>query len=249
MFKALQFHRITPELNFSGTWNTPQQFASFLAKAQRDGIKFVLPGAAKEGIVITFDDGDQTVYQHAFPLLCRYRVPALVFLVVGFIGGVSRWDIPSSRHRHLSWSEILEMKSTGVRFGSHGFSHRNLTRLNEDELDREIRKSKKILEDRLGPIDAISYPFNRSNQRIWSAARRAGYRWGFGGDGRHDLAIKKEAVYITDTNATLRVKIRERPRPWYWYERLKQNVINGFTIATMLNQELRKNFADKIIDR
>lgn len=228
-----------------GTWNTPRQFSSFIEKSLRQGVKFILPGDSDEGIVITFDDGDLNLYQYAFPLLCRFRVPALVFLIAGFIGKENRWDLTLNRRRHLHWDEILEMKSAGIRFGSHALTHRNLTRLNDQDLAYEVRRSREILEKKLGLIDAISYPFNRCDQRVFKAVRQAGYRYGFGGNGRHKLAIKKEAVYITDTNATLRVKIREWPRLWYRYERIKQEVINGFTIATMLTQARRKNFAEK----
>lgn len=44
----------------------------------------------------TFDDGWRDTYQHAFPLLRRYQMPATVFLIAGFIG----------TERHL-WQERL----------------------------------------------------------------------------------------------------------------------------------------------
>ena len=32
-------------------------------------------------LVITFDDGYRSVYEHAFPLLRKYRMPAVVYLI------------------------------------------------------------------------------------------------------------------------------------------------------------------------
>lgn len=242
MIKALQFHRITPDPRAGGTWNTPRQFAAFLESSLRLGTRFVLPGETKEGIVLTFDDADRSVFDHAFPLLQEFCVPAIVFVVAGYIGREQRWDLsPAGRPgRHLGWPEINAMYKSGIRFGSHGMTHRNLTRLCDAELETELVSSKRILEKNLGTVDAISYPFNRCDRRVLAAVQRAGYRFGFGGDGSGDLALKKEAVYFTDTVRTLRVKIEERPLLWYRYERTKQAVINGFTIATMLKQEWGK---------
>jgi peptidoglycan/xylan/chitin deacetylase (PgdA/CDA1 family) len=42
-----------------------------------------LPGRAA---VITFDDGLQSVYRHAFPVLARYQAPFTVFLVTSLVG-------------------------------------------------------------------------------------------------------------------------------------------------------------------
>ncbi len=244
MIKALQFHRITPDLQAGGTWNTPGQFAAFLESCRKHGIRFILPGDADDGIVLTFDDADQSLYDHAFPLLQEFSVPAIVFIVAGYIGRESRWDLSLTGRsgKHLGWPEILAMYKSGIRFGAHGLTHRNMTRLNNVELETELVGSKRILEEQLGTVDSISYPFNRCDRRVMTAVKQTGYRWGFGGDGSHDLAIKKEAVYITDTAATLRVKISERPRLWYQYERIKQTIINGFTIATMLKQEWKKDW-------
>jgi len=236
MVKALQFHRIVPDLQFCGTWNRPGQFDSFLRFFRERAIPVTVPGEDKDGIVITFDDGEKNIYDHAFPLLKKYGFPAIVFLIAGYIGRNNDWDLSLTgrRLKHLTWNEIREMKKGGVIFGSHGMTHRNLTRLHDGELDLEIFGSKAILEKKIGPIDAISYPFNRVNREVLDKVRKAGYKYGFGGDGSTELLIKKEAMYITDTLATMKIKVYEKPKLAYAYERIKQKAINTFTIATMI---------------
>jgi len=41
--------------------------------------------------LVTFDDGWKDNYSHAYPVLCRYEVPAVVFLSVGHIGTRERF--------------------------------------------------------------------------------------------------------------------------------------------------------------
>jgi peptidoglycan/xylan/chitin deacetylase (PgdA/CDA1 family) len=190
-------------------------------------------------MVISFDDGDKSVYQYAFPIMRKYGVRAVVFLVVDYVGRDDSWDmtLTGKRNLHLSWDEIAEMQDWGIRFGSHTMSHRNLTKLKTEEVIYELVESKRILDKRIGDTQCISYPFNRANNEVIIQARRAGYKFGFGGSGGSDLLIKKEAVYITDNVRTLATKIYERPRLLYRYDRIKQQVINYFTITTMLTKK------------
>ncbi len=236
MIKALQFHRITNKFQFCGTWNYPEQLNLFLKTILDCGYDIVLPGEDRDGIIITFDDGEENLYQHAFPVLKRYSCSAMIFLVANYIGKRNYWDISilGKRSYHLNWDQILEMRKSGIMFGSHTMSHRNLTRIDVQGLEYELFESKRILEKYLGEVDTISYPFNRINTTVLKKVAEAGYRYGFGGEGQNDLTIKKEAVYITDNPLTLKVKISENPSILYSYERFQQKVINYFTIATIL---------------
>lgn len=237
MVKAIQFHRVTPEFQFCGTWNYPEQFERFI-RFISSSVDVILPGEAPCGVVIAFDDGDKSVYQYAFPILRKYGVRAVVFLVVDYVGRDDSWDmtLTGRRSAHLTWAEVIEMQDWGIKFGSHTLSHRNLTKLKTDEVIYELTESKRILENRLGETTCISYPFNRTNNEVIVQAQRAGYKFGFGGSGENDLGMKKEAVYITDNVRSLATKIFERPKLLYRYDRIKQQIINYFTITTMLTK-------------
>lgn len=234
--KALQFHRITPDFQFCGTWNTPAQFERFLYFLKNENIPVVLPDEPGDGIIITFDDGETSIYEYAFPLLKKYNMKAVVFLITMFIGKTNYWDIQliGQRVHHLNWEQIHEMSEWGVEFGSHTMTHQNLTHLSDMGITDELSQSKVFIEHRIGKCRSISYPFNRVNNRVLHIAQSTGYEYGFGGDGSHKLLIKKEALYITDTEKTFRIKIMERPTGLYRYERFKQKVINMCTISTMI---------------
>ena len=236
MEKVLQFHRVTPNFQFCGTWNTPNQFEAFLRFLHTNGIEVILPGEKESGVIITFDDGEQNIYDYAFPILKKFKMRAIIFLVVQYVGKKNVWDVTLTGRRqyHLDWRQINEMKKWGIEFGSHTMTHCNLTKLNSADIKRELFESKKILEDKIGTCSYISYPFNKVNSEVIKVATRAGYEYGFGGNGSSNLTLRKEAIYIIDTIRSLRTKIFERPQLLYRYERIKQTVINYFTIATML---------------
>lgn len=237
--KALQFHRITPKFQFCGTWNGPKQFEKFLEFLRTHHIQPILPGEKEDGIIITFDDGEKSIYDYAFPILKRFNFKAVVFVIIRYIGRENLWDISltGERVQHLSWNEIFEMKKWGIEFGSHTITHRNLTQLSVHEIEYELSMSKRILEQNLGECSCVSYPFNRINMNVVRIARSVGYTYGFGGNGCSNFLLKKEAIYITDNLRSFGVKVFETPKWFYKYERIKQKVINYFTIATMVSRK------------
>jgi peptidoglycan/xylan/chitin deacetylase (PgdA/CDA1 family) len=52
------------------------------------------PDLRRQGVAVTFDDGYRDVYNHAWPILCRYGIPATIYLTAASIetGEVSWYD-------------------------------------------------------------------------------------------------------------------------------------------------------------
>ena len=58
----------------------------------------------QRSVVITIDDGYETVYRHAFPLLKKYGFPATLFVYTDFIGSRDGCHGPSCRSwPHRAW--------------------------------------------------------------------------------------------------------------------------------------------------
>jgi peptidoglycan/xylan/chitin deacetylase (PgdA/CDA1 family) len=127
-----------------------------------------------KAIAITFDDGYQSVYEAAFPVLQRFNLLATVFLTVGEPGSASTSRLPSLQGRPmLSWKEISEMSRHGVTFGAHTLTHPDLTSLPLHQAEGEIRQSKEIIEDRLSsPVTFFAYPFGRWNHSLRELIRQ-----------------------------------------------------------------------------
>jgi peptidoglycan/xylan/chitin deacetylase (PgdA/CDA1 family) len=121
-------------------------------------------------LALTFDDGFESVYSHAFPLLQEFGFPATVFLVTGYCGSQSVWNrrTPKIGPAPLAtWDQIAEMSNWGIEIGSHSVTHPDLTRVRPSKAEREIRSSRRMIEDRLSkPVTAFAYPFGHSNAEV-----------------------------------------------------------------------------------
>jgi peptidoglycan/xylan/chitin deacetylase (PgdA/CDA1 family) len=110
---------------------------------------------------------DQLVY---LPLKLRERA---LSQLEEFLGGAK--EEPSG-YSALDWEMIREMAGAGVTFGAHTDNHVVLTLEDEETIEREIQRSKQILEERLGrPVLHFAYPTGRYNPAARKALARAGF--------------------------------------------------------------------------
>jgi peptidoglycan/xylan/chitin deacetylase (PgdA/CDA1 family) len=90
-----------------------------------------------------------------------------VFIAVELIG----------KENYLNKEEILELQSLGFIFQSHAWSHYNLTKYSDIELNHEIYDSKIYLTNLLGKeVDGICFPQGYFSDRVIKFCIDAGYK-------------------------------------------------------------------------
>jgi peptidoglycan/xylan/chitin deacetylase (PgdA/CDA1 family) len=246
--KVLVFHKLVSHLSFGSTNYSPPRLVRLLRYLQEKEFVFqpldaVLTQKNSHAVALTFDDGYYHLADALPPLIEKYRLQPVIFLPTYYIGKANRWDYSYLFRAtpHLDVRRIRELAEYGVEFGSHGHSHINLCRCDEDTLRRELFHSKKLLEDVLGkPVRYISYPFGRYNQRVLEMVREAGYVRGFtmSFPEEHDdvLATGRYAVYCFDTPHSVLWKFGAGlPNT---VEKCKARLTNALSAGTMIYRKL-----------
>ncbi len=141
-------------------------------------------GVPRGAVVVTIDDGLRSLHRDALPILRDHGVPAVAFVSPGLLESTAAANPQEAQDEpFLSWKELEAVQAAGIEIGSHGFSHRSLGVLPAPEAEEEIRRSRAVLEQRLGcRIRAMAYPYGTRpdfNAGTRSALERAGYRFAF----------------------------------------------------------------------
>jgi len=158
-------------------------------------------------VVITFDDGYESKYTYAYPILKEYGLTAIIHIIVavtpGEIGGERR-GIPK-----ISWDQMDRMVGSGVidiqshAFDSHYYAKVNAEgytkpklaaklwieneKRNETEseyvarITEDLQLSEQMIENRLcNDVIAIAYPYGAHNEIIRQVIRdKTGIKLGF----------------------------------------------------------------------
>jgi biofilm PGA synthesis lipoprotein PgaB len=78
-----------------------------------------------KAVLITFDDGYQSVYEHAYPLVKKYKIPIVIALVGHWLQAKDEVDFNGHtilRNKFLTQEEIKEMLSSGlVEIANHSY--------------------------------------------------------------------------------------------------------------------------------
>jgi peptidoglycan/xylan/chitin deacetylase (PgdA/CDA1 family) len=150
-------------------------------------------------VLITFDDGYRSFSELGLPLLRRYRVSALVFLVTGLIGKTSEWDEREGdvTEQLMDREEILAAMSEGAEFGAHSHTHPRLCESKPDSLQQEVAASLEGLREFRdeAPL-SFCYPYGGYNGEVQAAVREAGFDCAFATTkGKNDTNTDRFALH------------------------------------------------------
>ena len=130
----------------------------------------------ERSVVLTFDDNYLGFYENAWPILKAKNIPSGMFVHTDFVGNTS------GSHPKMTWDQLKEIDTTGlVEIGGHTCSHPgDLKSLPEDVQERELTKSKALLEDQLGhPVPFLAYPVGSADAKTIALTKSAGYTMAF----------------------------------------------------------------------
>jgi peptidoglycan/xylan/chitin deacetylase (PgdA/CDA1 family) len=145
----------------------------------------------ERAVMLTFDDGFESDYVYAFPVLKKYKMKAIFSIIGRYTDMFSEPDaIKHINYSHVSWEEIEEMHNSGLaEFHNHTYDLHNIDKRRgalpcKYESDEEYRE---LLKNDLGKLNeaykqhlgyaptAFACPFGAFNDRMKEALRYAGF--------------------------------------------------------------------------
>lgn len=198
-------------------WISPEKFERHLRYLKNKNIPVITCNEyyamLREGTVpykaaiITFDDGYENNYIHAFPLLKKYGFKGSFFIVTDTIGKMNVWhkQDTESRQKMLSGEQIAEMAAAGMEIGSHTVHHPHLKTRNAEQARKEITESKHVLERLIGkPVEIFAYPYGAGaySKAVKELVGPAGYKLALGI--RQGVNVSGEEDYFALKRITVR---------------------------------------------
>ena len=114
-------------------------------------------------ITLTFDDGWETIYTDAAPLLQKYGLVSTQYVLSGL----------DKDQQYMTFEQMKALHAAGHEIGCHSVDHANLTQISHDKLMTELNGCKTTLEKQLGlRIDEFASPFGASNQQSIDAIKQ-----------------------------------------------------------------------------
>ncbi len=186
--RVLMYHRVIDSPEYDQLTVSPEIFDRQMQYLGNNFNVVSLESAVKtlfynkknsNSVVITFDDGYLDNLENALPILEKYNLPATIYLTTDFCEQTARHPryIAQDKRLHLDWDEVQEMNEVNnVTFGSHTLSHPYLSRIDRNSSDKEIRKSKDIIESKLNAsVKHFCYPSGDYGDREIDSVKKSGY--------------------------------------------------------------------------
>lgn len=134
--------------------------------------------------VLTFDGVYRNVYNNKE--LLKHR-DVILFVMGNYVGKDNSFDTKMPLEKICDWNEIMEMVDQGAELGWHTRSHRDLRKLSDEELIREVTPP--------FPMKYFAYPYGRVDKRVEEAVKKAGYEYAYcagkyGDDSQYQLKRK-----------------------------------------------------------
>jgi peptidoglycan/xylan/chitin deacetylase (PgdA/CDA1 family) len=180
----LMYHVINPPpagAPFPGLYVEPSEFAAQMQALANAGYHAItqdqmwaywkrgvmaLP-ARQKPIVVSFDNGYQSQYSNALPVLRR----------LGWVGeeNIQLTGLPPSQGG-LSQAQVKGLVAAGWELDTQGISHADLIALNATQLAEQVAGSRKTIQQRYGvPVNWFCYPSGHYDATVIAAVKSAGY--------------------------------------------------------------------------
>ena len=116
-------------------------------------------------VVISFDDGYESVYENAYPIMQALGFTGIMYIIVDYVGSQGYMDV----------GQIQEMTANGWEIGSHSMTHPHLPAVH-DQINYEAGQSKSRLASEIGvSVETFAYPYGEIDSFVVDKVAEYGY--------------------------------------------------------------------------
>ena len=97
------YHNISSKFHFGLNYVHPELFrkhVEFIAKLNSST-------ELNKGIILAFDDGYESVYRNAFPIMEEHGLKGIVFPITGYLGKINTWDVTFGINKTMHLNIII----------------------------------------------------------------------------------------------------------------------------------------------
>jgi peptidoglycan/xylan/chitin deacetylase (PgdA/CDA1 family) len=110
-------------------------------------------------VIFTFDDGSESDYLLAYPILKKYAIKGTSYLITKFTD--------ENATGKMTWTQIKEMSAYGWVFGCHTYDHRHLASMTDEEIGTSMEMvNQSFMRQGFQPPDIMAYPYGSYSQRV-----------------------------------------------------------------------------------
>ena len=222
----IMYHHIMEQEEDAGDYViTPQEFENDLVYLKSKGytgvtgaqlIEYAENGTPlpEKPVFITFDDGYESTYRYAFPLLKKHGFPAAVSIVGKFADIYSGSIAKDISYSQMNWQQIKELSDSGIiEIGNHTYDmheangSRKGCRINEGESEEQYAAA---LADDIGRLQdkinvmtgkkpqIFAYPFGFFCRESVDTLKQMGIRL--------SLGCEEGTAYVSDSDSLINMK-------------------------------------------
>jgi len=174
------YHRFD-ENKYPSTNIKTEIFKQHLEEINKTGIKFINikkfekmmeTNINENYLLLTIDDGFESFYKNAWPILKKRKIPFILFVSTREVG----------KYGYMTWEQIKEIDSSDIgTIGNHSHSHEYLIDWENNKAKDDLKNSIKIFQKELGYSPKIfSYPFGEYSNSLKKIVSEMSFEFAFG---------------------------------------------------------------------
>ena len=220
----VMYHQLTKSESRAGRYVlTLEQFEKDLVYLKEKGYKTVTvrqlidfslgkTNLPENAVMITFDDGCETLYSYAKPLLEKYGFTAVGFIVGAYTDSYSEMNDHNLNYSSMTWSEIKELcqggvidiqshtydlhKNTGERSGIKKKKSESLGCYSEFLTADAVKMKERMLEYTGRIPVAVAYPFGSYSKESADILKKCGIEMAFTCEEKVNIIKKSESEWL-----------------------------------------------------